>query len=280
MDEVRKALEPWINYSRDVMIKNLEFLTRNYRDVIDSCYDLLNDIIDIGMWIMPSKTLSEEKRMNMLTKYLMYPMLIHVVYPNLNFLPIAVLLGALPQAFYTIRTALEAFVVTLYADNKEELRDLPWFEKVGHKSVRNVTVSGVKCSLYKILAKVFRDKESSEWVNYILDLYQAVSAWVHPVARIRIDKREELAAGIIRAVMITTAERGIPPVYGIVIPMEYTDEDLEDLKHLNDIINFTRLATSLIAYAWSIDKDVADGEALRKHFEKLLEMMKSVKKPS
>jgi len=79
MDEVRKALEPWINYSRDVMIKNLEFLTRNYRDVIDSCYDLLNDIIDIGMWITPSKTLSEEKRMNMLTKYLMYPMLIHVV---------------------------------------------------------------------------------------------------------------------------------------------------------------------------------------------------------
>lgn len=59
--------------------------------------------------------------------------------------------------------------------------------------------------------------------------------------------------------------------------MEYTNEDLEDLKHLNDIINSARLASSLIAYAWSIDKDISDRDILRKYFEKLLKMMKSAR---
>jgi hypothetical protein len=53
----------------------------------------------------------------------MYPMIMHVAYPQANFLPIAVLLGALPQAFCTLRTILEALVIALYADSKEDLRD-------------------------------------------------------------------------------------------------------------------------------------------------------------
>lgn len=269
MEEVKRALEPWISYSRDVMIKNMEFLLKSYRDVINSCYDLLNDVINIESWIMPSKNKSEGERMNMFTKYLMYPMLVHVVYPNLNFLYIAILLGAIPQAFYTLRTALEALVVALYADSKDELKGLEWFEKIEHKSVRNATVSGIKDHLLKILTRVFGDKEGEEWLNYILDLYQAISAWVHPVARIRFDKKEEIVAGILRAIMITTAERGIPPVYGIVIPMEYNSEDLDDLKHLNEIIKHTRLALTSIAYVWSIDKDITDKEALKKHLEEL-----------
>lgn len=69
--------------------------------------------------------------------------------------------------------------------------------------------------------------------------------------------------------MIATAKRGIPSSYGLVIPMEYDEKDLEDLEHLNDIIGHTRVAVTVITYVWSIDKDFVDREAFCKHFEKL-----------
>ena len=273
MEEVKRALEPWINYSRDVMTKNMEFLLKNYRCVIDSCYALLNDVIDIEAWIVPGK--SKNERMNMFAKYLMYPMLIHVVCPNLNLLHIMILLGAIPQAFYTLRTVLEALAIALYSDSKDELRDLAWYEKVEHKSVRNATVRGVKDHLLKILTKVFGDRDGEERLGYILDLYQAISAWVHPVARIRFDKKEEITAGILEAIKRMMAKRGVPPSYGIDIPMEYTSEELDDLKHLNEIVKHARLAVALIAYAWSIDKDVTDRGALKERLEELSKIIQS-----
>jgi len=35
---------------------------------------------------------------------------------------------------------LEAMVIALYAYSKGELKDLPWYEKVEHESVRNASV--------------------------------------------------------------------------------------------------------------------------------------------
>ncbi len=273
--KVREALMFWVNYSKDVMIKNMEFLLNRYRNVIDSCYDLFNDVIDIESWIAPNKSMDESKRMGMVIKYLMYPMLIHVIYPNLNFLCIEIMLGAIPQAFYTLRTILEAFVIALYADTKEELKNLVSYEKVEHESVRNATVFGVKDHILKVLTKVFGDRECREWLKYILELYQAISAWVHPVARIKLDKEKEITAGVLRAIMITVAQRGVPPSYGLVIPMEYDEEDLDNLKHLNEIIKHTRLAITMIAYTWSINKNVADREALRKRFEELSKVIQT-----
>ena len=269
MKRLVDALKPWLSYTGDVMAKNLEFLARNYREVIDTCYELINDVIDIESWISPKRGLPEEKHMEIYSKYLMYPMVVHVAYPNLNLLPILVLLGAVPQAFYTLRTVLEAFAIGLYADSKEDLRDKPWYVKAEHKSVRNASIFGIKDSLRKVLREVLSDEEGDGWINYILYLYQAISAWVHPIARIRLNREEELAAGILRAVMITTAERGVPPTYGLVLPMEYGEEDLDDLKHLNSIIGDTRVALAVIAYTWSADKDFTDREALRNHFERL-----------
>jgi len=98
-------------------------------------------------------------------------MVVHVAYPHFNLLPILVLLGAIPQAFYTLRTMLEAFAIALYADTKEDLRNMPWYVKVEHKSVRNASIFGIEDFLRKILAEVLDNEEGTEWTNYILDLY-------------------------------------------------------------------------------------------------------------
>jgi len=209
MERFVDDLKPWLSYSRDIITKNLEFLAKNYREIIDACYELINDVIDIESWILPKRDLPKEERMEIYSKYLTYPMVIHIAYPNINLLPILVLLGAVPQAFYTLRTVLEAFALGLYADSKEDLKNMEWWEKVEHESVRNASIFGIKDSLRKILAKTLGDEEGNKWLEYILDLYQETSAWIHPVARIRLDREEELAASILRAVMITTVKRGI-----------------------------------------------------------------------
>lgn len=136
MEDLIEALKPWLNYSRDVMMKNLELLVKKYENVIEECYKLINDVTDVEARISPREVISKEKRMEIYSKYLMYPMIFHVVYPNLNFLPILILLGAVPQAYYTLRTALEALVIALYADDKEDLRDMFWYEKIEHESER------------------------------------------------------------------------------------------------------------------------------------------------
>jgi len=269
LEEVRDALKFWLDYSQDVMIKNMEFLLRNYRDVADSCNELINDLIDIWFWVIPSKGMDEGERKKMLERFLMYPMLLHVAFPNSYLLCPAILLGAISQAFYTLRTILEGIAIALYADSKDELKDLPWYKKVEHKSVRNATVHCVKDHLLKVLERAFSIKEGEELLNHILDLYQAISAWVHPVAKIRFDKGKEIAAGILKAVMITMAQHGAPPAYGVLVPMEYGSEDLDDLKCLNEAIEHTRLAVTVMVYAWSLDKELANREALKKYLDEL-----------
>lgn len=269
MEKIVEVLKLVIDHAAEVARKNLEFLLRRCWSVIDVSYTLIDDVVIIVRSIALNKDLPEDKREEVYTKYMMYPMLLHVAYPNVIFLPTLLLLGALPHAFYTLRTVLEAFAIALYADTKEELRDLPWWEKAEHKSVRNATLFGIKDFLEKALVNVFGDRDGREWLGYILDLYQAISAWVHPVARIRLEG-EELAAGLLRAIIIATARRGTPPSYGAVMPMEYTEKDIEDLKHLADIASHARLALAAIAYAWSVDKDFVDREALHQHLEKVV----------
>ena len=118
----------------------MEFLLKNYRDVLDSCFELLNDIIDIEGIILLTKEESQKSRQQIINRYLMYPMLLSVVYPNLQFTITGLLLGALPQVIYSLRIALEAFASALYADNDPELKYVDWHQKMEQKVVRRFRI--------------------------------------------------------------------------------------------------------------------------------------------
>lgn len=268
MEEIKKLLKGDIELSCNVMLRNVDFLLHNYVDVVDACYDLINDVIDMAYWLRPSRSLPREERTVIVHKYLMYPMLDLVVFPNAYFIRIALPLGALPQAFYSLRTILEAVAIALYADSKEELKDLAHVQKIEHKSVYHATVFGVKDSLKRVLVEVYGTRKAEEFIEIILSAYEYLSAYIHPVARVKLRTErgvKEHAAGLLRAIALTTTRRGIPPAYGLLIPLEYGPEDLEDLRYLRACIDYVRLSLAIIARAWIRGKPVEDEKAVKEH---------------
>ncbi|RLG02531.1 MAG: hypothetical protein DRN61_06330 [Thaumarchaeota archaeon] len=267
-NEDRNTYVFFLNWANNVMKANMEFISKKCKDVLDSCIQLLTDFINIQKWISPI----ESKRDIMLNRYLMYPMTTNVAYPNLQFVIIAVLLGAIPQAIYTLRTILEGIGIALYADNKDEFKNLNVHQKLEHEKIISVRLTGVKESLIKIAQEITSQEEAEEWINYILDVYSQLSAWIHPIARAyrtRKPKREVFPAGLLRAIILTTGKYGIPPSYGLLIPMEYDEPDIEDLNYLKEMVELTKFSITLLVYIWSRDKNVLDKAAIEKFLETL-----------
>lgn len=262
--------EFYVKYPCDVIKANMEFLLKNYKDVINSCIELLNDIIDIGNIVLQIKEESEELRQSIINKYLMYPMLLNVIYPNLLFTVTGLLLGALPQVIFSLRLALEAFALALYADNDPKLKNMIWPQKMEQKEVRGFRLGRpYRKKLIAIFGQVMDEREAEEAVGDILGVFKGLSAWIHPIATIRRTTErgvEELTAGLFKAILLTTGEKGILPSYGILIPSKYGEADLEDLRHLQNLIEHVRSAIALMMYAWVNDKDFLRKGLVEKFF--------------
>jgi len=284
-NDVKTPLRSWINYAKGTMEENMKFIIDKCKDVIDVKFGVANDVLDILSWISPQKDLPNEKRLEMFFKYLMYPMILHVAYPNINFLPVAILLGAVSYAFYSLRIALEALVVDLYANCNESLKDLPWRLKLERNSVVNATVFGVKDAIHNIFVSRVGSEEGDEWARFILGLYQQISAWIHPMAKIKeVSTRrnekvssEAIAVSILKTVALTFEKWNTPPAYELVIPMNYDEKDLETLGALNIITKYTKATLSVIAYVWSFDKDVSNRDAISKHLNTVAVKLNTVK---
>lgn len=54
MNDVRSALEQYLSIFKDTVNKNLEFLIHNCKNLIDSCFDLQNDVISVIFWVRPA----------------------------------------------------------------------------------------------------------------------------------------------------------------------------------------------------------------------------------
>ena len=269
-DYVKQLNEFFLKYTSDVMNANLDFLLKNSKETLTSCSKLLSDTDNILRWLSPI----ENKLKFMLDYYLIYPMLTNIVYPNVQFVYLALLLGALPQAVYTLRTVLEAVGIALYADNKFELRNLHRNKKMEHESVRNASLLKVRDSLIKVFQETVGKEQAKKLVDYVCDVYRQLSAWIHPVANIqRLTEhgKREFAAGLLRAITLTAEKYGAPPSYGVLIPMKYGKTDIEDLKYLREMIELTRSSIALLIYAWSKDKDITDKNAIEEFLNKLSE---------
>ena len=258
----------FLNQISDVMKANLEFISKKCKYVLESCTQLLNDFNYIARCAFPI----ESKKNEMLNRYLMYPMIINVAHSNLPFIITGVLLGAIPQAIYTLRTALEAIGIALYVDNKDEYKNLNIHQKMEHEKITSVRLPGVKESLIKIAQEITSKEQAEAWISYVLDVYSQLSAWIHPIARAfrtRKREREVFPAGLLRAIVLTTGKYGAPPSYGVHIPMEYDEVDIEDLNYFKELVELTKISITLLVYIWSRDKDVSDKDAIERYLETL-----------
>ena len=66
------------------MDKNLSFLLEKYSDVLNSCFELLDDITDYPALFLP-RTSSKEARRLHYQSIITYPMMYHVLYPSIHY---------------------------------------------------------------------------------------------------------------------------------------------------------------------------------------------------
>jgi len=270
MNDLRKYL-PLIKYANDTMLANANFLVEKQIGILNSSIDLLHDLEGLGECILPSKDLSEKEQNRMYEKYLMYPMLLHIVYPNMYFLPVLILLGALPHTFYSIRTSLEAVTIALYADEKDDLKEMKWLEKLRQDSIKYASFGNIKSSLDKIFNKVIDGNSAKKWCKYLEDLYQQVSSWIHTVARIKLDKGDTIITGLLKATTLKIFEYNVPPSFGLTLPTKYNEVDIENLYYLDEIIGHFRLAVAVMIYVWAYNKDVNNKKCVEEYFNKAYE---------
>ena len=271
--DVTEAAEAFIKMTADVMRSNAGFLAEKGRGVLEACLELWNDVMEL-VALFPGK--KEGETDELLDKSLMFPALFGVVYPNVTYACAALLQGAVPQTYFCLRTALEAVAIAVYADEHEGLRDLDWYEKVEHRSVRSATLLGVKDSLRKVLADRFGEETASSYLELLDTTYRSLSAWIHPVATIKLgtgEGREEIPAGLIKAITLTLARHGMPPSYGIMLPTDYTEKDLESLDKLRNDIVATRLSILFLTLAWAADKNL-DEEKLESLGQRAINLLK------
>lgn len=257
----KESFERFLDYFKEIMNRNYDFLSEYCKNVDALCVELLDDVLFYMLCLEP-KNKSKDVRDDMFSKYLMYPMLTSVIFPAAQSLYILVLQGAIPQVYYTLRSILEAAAVAIYADTSPYLKDKTWVEKIEDQSIRDFrffrSLKNGKSPLRESLISAFGEK-GEEYVNFLLETYEFLSAWLHPVAKIRAENKNkmiELTAGLFKTIVSVWGQYLIPPSYGIGIPAEYSRRDLEALRCLKNNINDTRLALAVMMYAWSLDKNV------------------------
>jgi len=264
MSDTAKIRKSLVNYLSEVVHYNIEFLVDNCREVVDECFNLSNDLIDYLFCL--TQTSNVAKGVEVYLRYMMYPMIIHVAYPCVSYSVFALFQGAIPQIYYSLRTALEAIGIAVFADEESGFNNADWVTKIEMDSVKHASLFKLRGSLHKIFEQVFKDK-AQLYLDAILNTYESLSAWLHPTARIRIGKNREVAAGLLKAIALTIIEKGRPPSYGFQVPMRYSKADIEDLKHLQANIKWTRNSLAILLFTWAYTKDFINKEIIVKHFE-------------
>jgi len=277
-DEAKRFFEDSVDLAERVSKNNIEVLFSKCRDVTNLLIEVLNDIINYWGILLEKRTF---QALN--SKSLMYPVLLNVVYSNVQYCLILLAHNATPQVFFSLRTALEGMVIALYADANPNpnVRDKTWALKIFEKSIREASIFKIKDCLRKILCEVFDEDKCNDFIELILDTYQLLSALVHPIAKIRVDKDRDIVAGQIGIMVGTLGSYGDFPGYAVLIPLSYNDIDLKLINEdLRTILLYLRLCLAVIMYAWlrKVADNLVDQEHVHSLYRKIINLKEQVDK--
>ena len=136
--KIRKSLNSLVNYLTEVVRYNIDFLIDNCREVVNECFNLLNDLIDYLFCL--TQTSNVVGGVEVYLRYMMYPMIIHVAYPCISYSVFALFQGAIPQIYYSLRTALEAVGIAVFADEDSRFSNMDWVTKVEMASIKHASL--------------------------------------------------------------------------------------------------------------------------------------------
>ena len=193
--------------------ENEEFLRRNAGETYGEVIDLINDAIDY----MISETEKKESKED----YIRNPMsffLYHILTPQSYAILTDLLVGNLPACFMELRLMLESMVKCYFASLHPD-PDLFFEAKL---ELLEKVLDEQKISTSKLLKDFgnkigLRDEPIALWGKLSKD-------WVH-------------TRGIVKRVVDEIVEKSDVPSWALIIPMHYTDTDLNAINELGKRIS-------------------------------------------
>ncbi len=215
-----------------VMQGNDDFLRNNAKQAYDEAIDLINDAIDyVGLAV---------RKVNSVEDYVKCSMpffLHHILMPFSYAIYLDLMAGNIPACFMELRLMLESLGKCCLADLKYPDQD--FFE------TKLQLLEGEELSTSKVLRELGRELGSG---NDFVALWGKLSQdWIR-------------ARGIMDRVIDQIIEKADVPPWGLVIPMNYAESDLDSIEELSKRISrFRRLLTAAMHSRCSLFTSSAAG---------------------
>jgi hypothetical protein len=195
------------------MKENEEFLKRNAKHVLDETVELINDAID-RLWNLTKKENAKE----LAVRQAMAFQVLHVLMPTSYSILANLLLGNIPDCFRDLRFMIESLAKCYLADLKYPHQT--FFET----KLKLLEAETKRKDDRRIVTK--REHDFIEEFDKTIGLKGAsVKLWGRLSQEAHIKRYTERVVGhVIR--------KNIPPGFALVIPMNYTEDELEILENL------------------------------------------------
>ncbi|MEM3886522.1 MAG: hypothetical protein QXO82_05640 [Candidatus Methanomethylicia archaeon] len=180
------------------------------KGILDEFVNLIDDVIDFMSYYVRKWDSEKERLMRSPIFFYVHQILL----PSSYAIYCDVLIGNLPACFMQLRFMLEALAKCYISENVGSIKNYNVFSKM--LSLEDV-LEEEKISLSKVLDEFgeniqINDKASKLWHKLSQD-------WVH-------------YKGFVKRFLDYIAAHGIPPSYSIMVPSDYSDEDIELLTEL------------------------------------------------
>jgi hypothetical protein len=203
---------PMQTYLQDLtrtMTENQQFLEENAKELCDEVVEFINDAIDYVSVVVKAERSTElyvERSMVFFLHHVLMPFS-YAIYPE-------TLLGNVPTCFMQLRLVHESLAKCYAADS--------WHANADFFDERMGLLEKKRSSTSRLMRKVGRELGVKD---EFADMWNELSReWVH-------------TKGIVRKVVGRLTGGADVPAWALVIPMNYTEDDLETLDYLRQQVS-------------------------------------------
>ncbi|HUW11710.1 MAG TPA: hypothetical protein VM537_18410 [Anaerolineae bacterium] len=202
-------MQAYLEDLMQTMTENHQFLRENAKELSDEVVEFINDAIDYAALVTKAERSTElylERSMAFFLYHVLMPFS-YAIYPE-------ALLGNVPGCYMQLRLLHESLVKCYAADS--------WYphETFFHQRLALLEKSGPRTG--RLMRKVGRQLG---FHNELADLWNQLSReWIH-------------TKGIVDRVLDRLDQEADVPPWALVVPLNYTEDDLDALDHLREQIS-------------------------------------------
>ena len=221
MTQINSAIDRYLDHVIDMMQKNREFVLRNAKETYEEVVRLIStDTINYV-------SLVTNRRLDY-SKHSMAIFINHVLMPFSSSIYFNFLAGNIPACFMELRFMLESLAKCYLADSKYPE------EESFQRKLERLEQEMQKMKITEMMEELDKKLEMTD--GFAVLWRELSQDWVHMKAKGFIDK-----------LVSYVAEKSDMPPWALVIPNEYTENDLNILEELrNRVSQFRRLLTITI----------------------------------